>query len=167
MGRQIKDDVKFGKYEWNWIQTWDPVVRWKHISQKYYTNMSLMLLRHNGVVDVKLVKETQRLLSIVSWFSESGHLLRNRSKTSHIFAGLGPSGSKSGLHIWAVNDKFRQSSLTCRAQIRRRSKMSWFHIKPKCNNWLREAMVLLQNGFIEIIHNICCIFSNVTNNYFS
>ena len=26
----------------------------KHVSQKYYSNMSLMLLRHIGVVDVKL-----------------------------------------------------------------------------------------------------------------
>ena len=58
MGRWIKDDVKFGKYKWNWIQTWGLVVRWKHVSQKYYTNMSLMLLLHIGVVDVKLAKET-------------------------------------------------------------------------------------------------------------
>ena len=33
-------------------------MRRKHVSQKYYTNTSLMLLRHTGVVDVKLAKET-------------------------------------------------------------------------------------------------------------
>ena len=57
-GNWIKVDVKFGKCKWNWIQTWCLVVRWKHLSQKYYINMSLMLLRHISVVDVKLAKET-------------------------------------------------------------------------------------------------------------
>ena len=41
----------------NWIQTWDTVMRWRHVSQKYYSkNMSLMLLRNIGLADVKLAK---------------------------------------------------------------------------------------------------------------
>ena len=36
----------------------------------------------------------ETLLSIVSWFSESGHLFLARSKISHILARLGSPGSK-------------------------------------------------------------------------
>ena len=57
MGRQIKNDVKCGNYEWNWIQTWGPILIWKQVSQKYFTNMFLIFLRHNGMADVKLTKE--------------------------------------------------------------------------------------------------------------
>ena len=38
----------------NWIQAYVTVVRWKHVSQKNYSNIFLMLLRHIGVVDVNL-----------------------------------------------------------------------------------------------------------------
>ena len=41
-----------------------------------------------------------------------------------------------------ANLEFRQSLLTCRAKIPRRSEMSWFHINLKYNVWLREAMIL-------------------------
>ena len=36
----------------------------------------------------------QKLLSIVSWISESGHLLLARSKINHTLSGMGPLGSK-------------------------------------------------------------------------
>ena len=85
-------------------------------TQKYYTHMSLMLLRHIVVLNVKLATETkcarwglknpspremllnythlhQSLLSIVYCFSESGHLVLARSNISLILAGLGPPGS--------------------------------------------------------------------------
>ena len=56
------------------------------------------------------------------------------------------------------NGEFRQSFLTCRVQIRQSSNMSWFHINLKCNDWLREAMVLSAKWFFENIRNICSIF---------
>ena len=46
-----------------------------------------------------------------------------------------------------ANSKFCQSSLTCRAQIHQGSKMSWFHIKLKCNDWLRKARVFPAKWF--------------------
>ena len=66
-----------------------------------------------------------------------------------------------------ANGEFRQSFLTYRAKNSRRSKMSWFHISLKCNDWLREASYFLRNGFVENMRNICSIFIAITNNYFS
>ena len=43
--------------------------------------------------------------------------------------------------------EFRQSFLTCRAKILRRSKMSSFHINLKYNDWLKEAMILPAKRF--------------------
>ena len=39
MARQIKDNlISINKNE-NFIQTWGPAMRWKHVSQKYYANI--------------------------------------------------------------------------------------------------------------------------------
>ena len=118
MGRQIKNNVNFGKNEWKLNPGMRACGLVKTLSQKYYTNMSLMLCRNTGVVDVKLAKETHcirwglrswsplkvvaiqtidifiRLLSTVSRFSEWEHPFLARSKISHILTGLGPPGSK-------------------------------------------------------------------------
>ena len=58
MGRQIKNNVNFGKNECKLNPGMRPCGLVKTLSQKYYTNMSLMLCRNTGVVDVKLAKET-------------------------------------------------------------------------------------------------------------
>ena len=56
MGRQLMVQNLASRNE-NWIQTWDTVMRWRHVSQKYYSkNMSLMLLWNIGLADVKLAK---------------------------------------------------------------------------------------------------------------
>ena len=60
-----------------------------------------------------------------------------------------------------ANCEFCQSFLIRRAKIRRSSRMSWFHINLKWNDWLREALWF--NGFVENICNICSIFITVTN----
>ena len=68
------------------------------------------------------------------------------------------------------NGEFCQSFLTCGAKIRRRSKMSWFHIikvKLKYNNWLREAMVVPAKWFCWQFRNICSKSIAVTKSYFS
>ena len=112
MWRQIKDDVKFSKDECELnpdMRTCGVV----EISQKFYTNMSLMLPRHTSVVDVKLAEEAHSIMwglrssspltvlaiqtlgifirgcyqqypDFVSW-----HLFLARFKISHVLTGLG------------------------------------------------------------------------------
>ena len=46
-----------------------------------------------------------------------------------------------------ANGEFHQSFLTYRGNIRRRSKISWFYINLKCNDWFGEAMVLSAKWF--------------------
>ena len=58
MGRQIKNNVNFGKNECKLNPGMRPCGLVKTLSQKYCTNMSLMLCRNTGVVDVKLAQET-------------------------------------------------------------------------------------------------------------
>ena len=61
MWRQIKDGVKFSKDECELnpdMRTCGVV----EINQKFYTNMSPMLPRHTGVVDVKLAEEAHSIM---------------------------------------------------------------------------------------------------------
>ena len=46
-----------------------------------------------------------------------------------------------------ANGEFQQSFLTCRAKICQRSKLLWFHINLKYNDWLKEAMILPAEWF--------------------
>ena len=52
-----------------------------------------------------------------------------------------------GFHIRPANGEFHQSFLTYRGNIRLKSKISWFYINLKCNDWFGEAMVLFAKWF--------------------
>ena len=52
-----------------------------------------------------------------------------------------------GFHIRPANGEFHQSFLTYRGNIRLKSKISWFYINLKCNDWFGEATVLFANWF--------------------
>ena len=76
----------------------------------------------------------------------------------------------SGLIFGLKISQFCQSFLTYRAKFRRRSKMSWFHIKWKCNDWSGEIDQKLwyfkRNDFVENIRNICSLFITATKQSF-
>ena len=59
----------------------------------------------------------QKLLSIVSWISESGHLLLARSKTNHTLSGMGPLGSK---YVGLTKNPWAKSLIRWMAEGKRR-----------------------------------------------
>ena len=90
VGDKIKTMQNLGIVNKNWFQTWGPEMRWKKLNGNYYSNIALLrkveskeFKQHKICCHSKYRYPHQILLSIVSWFSEFGHLFLARSKTKH------------------------------------------------------------------------------------
>ena len=117
-GKQNKNDIKCGRCKQKLNADMKPFDEVKKHKWKLFYQYVLVafkvnwcggceaglggIMHKNGTKEFKLPKKCchskhrylhQRLLSIVSWFSKSGHLFLARSKINHICSSLGPPGS--------------------------------------------------------------------------
>ena len=122
-------------------------VWWKNMSESYWTNLCAspedwlvwwMCTRSRRLLHKEETEKSkppescchskyrylhQRLLSIVSWFSESRHVFLARSKMNHILDSLGPPGNKCV--GWTKNLP--------------KNIILWAPTQPESGEWLRES----------------------------